>query len=169
LSRFKKQTDALKFLCFVADECRTSKGMKNPEVNALIIGKMMCLTATVESQLYQTSASQLNHDALNMVTNDLLQMYKDHDYVRESIQAILVKVLSQITPLTQGGKILDRVLVEVLGNGAEWKSAIFKHSDNLSLFLAMRSVYLSHEYEGHVRENEHMLKTEVFSASADNT
>jgi hypothetical protein len=100
LSRFKKQTDPLKFLRFVADECRTSKGMKNPEVNALIIGKMMCLTATVESQLYQTSVSQLNHDALNMATNDLLQMYKDHDYVRESIQAILVKVLSQITPLT---------------------------------------------------------------------
>jgi len=100
LSRFKKQTDPLKFLRFVADECRTSKGMKKPEVNALIIGKMMCLTATVESQLYQTSASQLNHDALNMATNDLLQMYKDHDFVRESIQAILVKVLSQITPLS---------------------------------------------------------------------
>jgi hypothetical protein len=39
----------------------------------------------------------------------------------------------------------------------------------LSLFLSMRSVYLSHEYEGHVRENEHMLKTELFSTTADNT
>jgi len=33
----------------------------------------------------------------------------------------------------------------------------------------MRSVYLSHEYEGHVRENEHMLKTELFSTTTDNT
>lgn len=42
----------MKLLKFVTEETKCAKGMKNPEINALTIGKMMCLSAVVESQLY---------------------------------------------------------------------------------------------------------------------
>ena len=86
LVRFKKQIDPMKLLKYVTEETKSAKGMKNPEIHALTIGKMMCLSAVVESQLYQLSPTQINHDALNKVSNDLLQMYKDHEFARESVQ-----------------------------------------------------------------------------------
>ena len=55
LSRFKKQIDAMKLLKFVTEETKTTKGMKNPEIHAQTIGKLMCISAIVESQLYQLS------------------------------------------------------------------------------------------------------------------
>ena len=55
ISRFKKQIDAMKLLKFVTEETKTTKGMKNPEIHAQTIGKLMCISAIVESQLYQLS------------------------------------------------------------------------------------------------------------------
>lgn len=141
LVRFKKQIDAMKLLKFITEETKSSKGMKNPEINALTLGKLMCLSAIVESQMYQLSSTQVNHDALNKVANDLLQMLKDHEFTRESIQQVLVKMLTNVEPLNAGAKILDRIVAEIF-TVSEWKSFIFKHSDNLSIFLALRSVYL---------------------------
>lgn len=42
----------MKLLKFVTEETKTSKGMKNPEIHAQTIGKLMCISAIVESQLY---------------------------------------------------------------------------------------------------------------------
>jgi len=82
----------------------------------------MCISAVVESQLYQLSPTQINHDAFNKVANDLLQIYKDHDYCRESIQSVLVKLLKNVTPTNHGAKLLERIAVEVIG---EWKQFVF--------------------------------------------
>jgi len=71
LDRFKKQTDCQKLIKFMAEECKTNKGMKNPEINALAIGKLMCLSAIVETGLFQSGAV-INHDALNAVVNELM-------------------------------------------------------------------------------------------------
>lgn len=76
----------------------------------------MCLSAIVESALYQISPTQINHDAFNKVANDLLQIRKDHDYCRESVQAVLVKMLKNITPINHGAKLLERIANEVLGD-----------------------------------------------------
>jgi hypothetical protein len=101
----------------------------------------MCLSAVVESQMYITQT--LNHDALNKVANDLLQMYKDHSFTHESIQQVLAKLLSNV-PTNAGAKILDRIAVEII---QDLKSFIYKHSDNLSLFLILRKCYLQ-RYQG---------------------
>lgn len=85
LSRFRKQIDSMKLLKFVTEETKVSKGMKQPEIHAQTIAKLMCTTAVVESQLYQVSPTQINHDAFNKIANDLIQTYKDHDYCRESV------------------------------------------------------------------------------------
>ena len=47
---FKSQIDVSKLINFVLEETKTSKVMKNPEINALAFGQLMSLSALVESQ-----------------------------------------------------------------------------------------------------------------------
>ena len=148
LSRFTKQIDSMKLLKFVTEETKTTKMMKQPEIHSQIIAKVMCLSAIVESALYQISPTQINHDAFNKVANDLLQIRKDHDYCRESVQAVLVKMLKNITPINHGAKLLERIANEVLG---DVKQYVLLHSDNLSFFLVMRQVYLD-RYVGQLKD-----------------
>ena len=79
------------------------------------------------------SATQVNHDALNKVANDLIQIYKDHEYCRESIQAVLNKLLLNVAPINHGAKLMERIAVEVMGS--DYKQFIFQHSDNLGFYL----------------------------------
>ena len=57
LGRFKSQIDLTKVLAFLKEETKVNKLMKNTEVNAAILGKLMVASAVVESQAYQTSSS----------------------------------------------------------------------------------------------------------------
>ena len=50
LTRFNKQIDLNKLLNFVNDETKTTSTMTNPEINALVLGSLMCLSAFVESK-----------------------------------------------------------------------------------------------------------------------
>lgn len=52
LCRFQRQIDAVKFLRFVREECKTSKGMTGPEIHSLAIGKLMCISAIVDSKTF---------------------------------------------------------------------------------------------------------------------
>ena len=52
LNRFKKQIDLVKMVKFIRKETKTSATMKNPEVHAMVLGQMMCLSAIVDSQAY---------------------------------------------------------------------------------------------------------------------
>lgn len=57
LGRFKSQIDLTKVLAFLKEETKVNKLMKNTEVNAAILGKLMVASAVVESQAYQTSST----------------------------------------------------------------------------------------------------------------
>jgi hypothetical protein len=160
LSRFKKQIDSMKLLKFVTEETKVSKGMKQPEIHAQTIAKLMCTTAVVESQLYQVSPTQINHDAFNKIANDLIQTYKDHDYCRESVQVVLAKLLRNVAPLNHGAKLLERIAVELI---ADWKTFVWQHADNLGFYLQMRAAYLD-RYVGQLRENEHVYENQIFSS-----
>ena len=165
LARFKKQIDAMKLLKFITEETKTSKIMKQPEIHSQTIAKLMCLSVIVESQLYQTSQSQINNDAFNKVASDLLQIRKDHEYCRESVQAVLVKVLKNITPTNHGAKLLERIATELIG---DTKQFIFQHADNLSFYFALKQVYLE-RYVGLMKsEQEHFFKHNLLTAGSDN-
>lgn len=140
INRFKKQIDVMKLLKFIAEETKTSKTMKQPEIHAQIIGKLMCLSVIVECQMYQTSQSALNNDAWNTVANSLIHIFKDHEYCRESVQAVIAKMLKNVMPLQHGSKLLDRLVAEVMSN--DFKTFIYQHSDNLSLYLTLKTIYL---------------------------
>jgi hypothetical protein len=42
-----------KLIRYIKEETKTASTMKNPEVNALALGQLMCLSALIESQAYQ--------------------------------------------------------------------------------------------------------------------
>lgn len=123
----------------------------------------MCVTAVVEAQLYQTSAQQLNHDAFNKIANDLIQMHKDHAYCRESIQAVLQKLLRNVNPTQHGAKLLDRIAQEVII--PDYKAFVYSHADNLGFYLAMRAVHLE-RFVGQLREHEHVYENEVLGSDS---
>ena len=52
LRAFKAQLSLQKVLVLVEHETKTSKTFKNPEVHALVLGKLMCLSAVVEAEAY---------------------------------------------------------------------------------------------------------------------
>ena len=51
--RFKAQIDIAKLVKFIKEETKTSKMMKNPEINSLVLGQLMCLSALIESEAYK--------------------------------------------------------------------------------------------------------------------
>ena len=50
LARFKDNIDFAKYISFINEETKTNSGMKNPEIHSFMMGRMMCLSAIVESQ-----------------------------------------------------------------------------------------------------------------------
>ena len=54
--RFKASIDVKKLIMYMKEESKTASTMKNPEINALALGQLMCLSALVESEAYQQGA-----------------------------------------------------------------------------------------------------------------
>ena len=52
VGRFKAQIDMSKLIRYIKEETKTASTMKNPEINALALGQLMCLSALVESQAF---------------------------------------------------------------------------------------------------------------------
>ena len=45
-----------KLMRYMKEETKTAATMKNPEINAMALGQLMCLSALVESESYQLGA-----------------------------------------------------------------------------------------------------------------
>lgn len=146
LSRFRKSIDVMKLLKLITEETKTSKSMKQPEVHANTIGRLMCLSAIVDAQLYQQSATQLNHEVWNKLCNDLLVLWKENDYLHESVQQVLVKMLSRVVPTANGMKLLERIASELIGS--DYRAWAFQHADKMSMFLAIRKIYNQRYQQG---------------------
>jgi hypothetical protein len=56
LSKFKNQLDLEKLLKYILNETKISKGMKSSEVNTLVFGRMMALSACVEAKVFQSGS-----------------------------------------------------------------------------------------------------------------
>lgn len=49
LQRFKEAIEFQKYIDFILEETKTSEGMKNAEIHAIQMARMMCISAIVES------------------------------------------------------------------------------------------------------------------------
>jgi len=57
LNRFHSSIDFDKYIKFVKEETKTNAGMKNPEVHAFLMGRMMGVSAIIESGWMASSKS----------------------------------------------------------------------------------------------------------------
>jgi hypothetical protein len=73
-------------------------------------------------------------------------------------------MLTNVVPLNAGAKILDRIVAEIF-TVTEWKSFLYKHFDNLSLFLTIRNVYLD-RFQGQLKEHETVYNHDIFGEDA---
>ena len=76
-----------------------------------------------------------------MVVEDLVELYKEHDFLRESLQAVFQRMLVKAQSEAQGVKLLEE-LMDKLVNTENLQNFLFTHSDNLSLFFTLRHAYL---------------------------
>ena len=69
--------------------------MKNPEINSLALGQLMCLSALVESEAYQQlhGGNQVNTEIITSLLSSFIHLYQTYDFLRESVQAIFSKLL----------------------------------------------------------------------------
>ena len=70
--------------------------------------------------------------------------------MRESIQAVFTKLLSNLPAETHGVKVIEKLVAELLvgkKSASGLKDYRFSHSDHLSLFLSLRHTFLSPKYK----------------------
>ena len=115
--RFKAQIDTPKLIKFIKEETKTAKTMKNPEINALALGQMMCLSALIESEAYRKGSS-IEGDTVTSLLSSFIHLYQTYEFLRESIQAVFVKLLSNVPAETHGVKIFEKIVAELLIAGS---------------------------------------------------
>lgn len=148
IRRFKGQIDTPLLVTFIKEETKTSSSMKNPEINTLVLGQMMCLSTLIESESYMVG-SRIEGDSITSLLSSFIHLYQSHEFLKESIQAVFVKLLLNVPAETHGVKIIEKVVAELLlsEKNKNLKDSVFAHSDNLSLFLSLRHIYLSAKYK----------------------
>ena len=87
LNRFGASIDFDKYLSFILEETKTNSAMKNPEIHSAMMGRMMCVSAIVDSQ-WITNAKQMG--TLIDVLGDI---YHAQEFLREAIQLVVVKII----------------------------------------------------------------------------
>lgn len=140
---FKAQIDITKLIKLIKDETKTSKIMKNPEINALALGQLMCLSSLIDSEAYKIG-NLVNSDILASLTSSLIFLYQTYNFLRESIQAALQKLIQKLPVETHGAKVLEKIVSELLvqaSDGGKVKDYALQHSDNLSLYLVLKHLY----------------------------
>lgn len=111
--------------------------MKNPEIHSICMGRMMCISAIVESQW------SIQKENLTTLIDILLKIHDSQEFLREAIQTTLVKILKNTT---KSVKVFDYIVKKLLV-GSESDStkvdegSLFKSSSSLSLYLTLRKVY----------------------------
>ncbi len=165
LQSFKAQIDITKLIKLIKDETKTTKIMKNPEINALALGQLMCLSALIESEAYKTG-QLVNSDTITSLASSLIYLYQTYDFLRESIQTAFAKLLQNLPEAGQGIKLLEKIVAELLiankKQGGDIKDYIFEHSDNLSLYLSLRHIYISPKYKDQTTKIAKHLTMDIF-------
>lgn len=118
----------------MAEETKITKLMKPNEVNAAVLGRLMVVSAITESQAFQ-SGSQVQQEPHSKLIETLIDLYS-HEFARESIQAVLFRLLANTQALPAVTKALDVILASLIKDDS--RQFALKSCDNLSLVLGLR-------------------------------
>ena len=157
----------IKLIRFMKEETKTASTMKNPEINALALGQLMCLSALVESEAYQQGA-QTNTETITSLISSFIHLYQTYQFLRESIQAVFTKLLNTLQAESHGIKLIEKIVAELVIAGKKpVKEFVFEHSDNLSLFLTVRHAYLTPKYQATQSKVGKHLSVDLFQTDDD--
>lgn len=69
----------------------------------------------------------------------LLSLYKKHDFLRESLQKLFVKLVNQ-TPTNVSTRLLEKLASQLLQT-SNLKDFLFEHNDNLALYFCLKPLF----------------------------
>lgn len=92
LNKFKNLIDFEKYLKYVFSETKNTSDSKSSETNNNAIGRMMCMSACVESKTFGHGSS-INQKTLKVIVGCLTEIYLQNDFLQESVGAIIHKIL----------------------------------------------------------------------------
>jgi len=147
LNRFGSSIDFEKYMAFVKEETKTNSGMKNPEVHAAMMGRMMCISAMIDSQWVSNAKQAVP------VIDALVEIYNTQEFLREGIQLVFVKILKSSFGSV---KLFDHIVSKLGLN----ETKITISSSDLSLFFVLREVYISN-FKGQSREHDTLMSFDV--------
>jgi len=144
--------------------------MKNPEINALALGQLMCLSSLIESEAYK-AGNLFNSDVLMSLTSSLIYLYQTYDFLHESIQTALVKLIKSLPTENHGTKVFEKVVTELLVAHKKPDGSItdflFIHLDNLSLFFSLKHLYLGSKIKDQSPKLGKVLGLDILSDDAN--
>lgn len=128
-NRFQGLVDFEKFIDFVIEETKTNAAMKNPEVHAASMGRVMSISAIIECKW------EINTKQLFKLVDIVTEVYHSQEFLREAIQLLLIKVL-------QSGQKSVKLFEHICSSLKISEGKIVTSSSDLSLFLSLRNIYL---------------------------
>ena len=126
LGRFSSIIEYEKYLAFIQEETKVNSGMKNPEVHAMMMGRMMCASAVIDSK-WPNANTKMFVPLIDM----LAEIYHAQEFLREAIQVVLVKIL----------KTNPSLLEMIVTKFKLYEEKILATSSDLSLYLTIKDLY----------------------------
>ena len=80
LGRFSSIIEYEKYLAFIQEETKVNSGMKNPEVHAMMMGRMMCASAVIDSK-WPNANTKMFVPLIDM----LAEIYHAQEFLRDWI------------------------------------------------------------------------------------
>lgn len=156
LTRFHDQIDFEKYLEFVLTETKTNASMKNPEVHSLMLGRMMCISAVLESGWITSQGKRLV-----AAFEVLIEIYQQQEFLREPIQVVF-KLLNTKAKNFKAFEQVAKKLLLADKKEKELEAHIMSSSSSFSLFLQLKETYSSH-FSGQSKEMDKVMATHLLS------
>jgi hypothetical protein len=134
-ARFGSQIDCLKLLEHIQEQMQTTKTMKHPEINALHLGKMMNLSACIESDLFLQMKNQ--KETIKLLLQNLTDLYMACQFLRESLISVIQSLLRRAKNSSSTCWIVTHLIEKLFNAGNGNRVTTFSHPDQISLYLVL--------------------------------
>lgn len=154
LNRFKSFIDFDKYVAFLKEQTKCNAGMKNPEIHCMMMARMLCVSAIIESG-WVTSTSGHQNQLMTLI-DILSDIYVQHEFLREAIQISLSKIFSHPG---RSVKIFEYTLESFKLNTLHQKKE--QTSSDWSMYFSMRTSYRTH-FQSQSEKHDHLMNEDIF-------
>ena len=143
----------------VFSETKVPTGMKQGEAHAMLIGKFMAVSVLVQGCAHIVG-SDVNTRVLSVLLGCLVDIFKQTAFLRESVNAVLVKLISTLPDHKQKDlvtSLMSQIVVPTKQKAEVSMNSVFSDLANLALYLQLKNLKIS------VPEFEDVFKVSIFS------